>query len=334
MGAGDVNGDGCPDLYFVDYDNNLEDRLLVNREVGGVCQGVFDDKTDELICQFATGTCFNNSVFGTAAQIVDLNGDGCNDIVKAQNTKVTVAYQSAEVIGGNVNCLAKFETTVNLASGDPYMFAAEDVNRDTHVDIYFVRDTQDTYRINQGGGNFSIHIPVANSSKTDDFGGNVRLVDLDGDELGTLDVVVSDVDVDIPGCTRQLAILQTEVDPLDTLNVTVSDPFDTFQCPWNTNGTYDTAVLDIDGDLKPDLWSGTCDGNHLFFQTATFDDCNANAVPDACEGPMGACCDGFTPQCIETIESCCASPFDRFHPNDTCATIFPCPTILGPQPGG
>lgn len=290
VAAGDVSGDGCPDLYFADYANNLEDRLLVNRKTGGVCEGIFDDRTNELICNFTPPrqSCFNVSVFGTAAQIADLNGDSCNDIIKAQKGKVGVAYQSIDALG---NCLSRFENTLDLATGDPYMFSAEDVNLDGYTDVYLIRDTEDTYRINQGNGGLSAEMLVSNSPKTAGRGGNVRLVDLDGDFRGTRDVVVSDVDVDSPGCGGQLALLQTVVDPMNVLNVTITDPMGEANRVWNTSGTYDTGVFDVDGNDIPDLWSGTCSGNRLFIQGVASPDCNTNGVPDDCDLAAGSASD-------------------------------------------
>ncbi len=99
VASGDVNNDGCPDLYFVDYPCPLEvcgfdparlhDRLLINRtDANGNCLGIFDDKTAERMCPqtfpFPDSTCFNSSNFGTMAEIVDMNSDTLDDIVKSE----------------------------------------------------------------------------------------------------------------------------------------------------------------------------------------------------------------------------------------------------------
>ncbi|MCH8151250.1 MAG: VCBS repeat-containing protein [Planctomycetes bacterium] len=71
VAAGDVTGNGRPDLYFVDY-GNLEDRLLINDG-----NGFF---TDESLLRM-TSTMLHSD-FGTSGVIVDMNGDGTNDVVK------------------------------------------------------------------------------------------------------------------------------------------------------------------------------------------------------------------------------------------------------------
>jgi hypothetical protein len=83
--AGDVTGDGAPDLYFVDYDTtetgisepaawDLNDHLLVNDGNGYF----FDASIGSLtVAQL-------KSAFGLNAQIVDLNADGAKDLVKLQ----------------------------------------------------------------------------------------------------------------------------------------------------------------------------------------------------------------------------------------------------------
>ncbi len=151
-------------------------------------------------------------------------------------------------------------------------------------------------------------------------------------------------DVDVPGnfCNNTLRLLHTTVDPNNTLNVTVDDPTGNAGCAWNTNITYDFAVMDINGDTKPDLWSGHGRGNQVFLWE-TPSDCDANGIPDRCapafgagsaggENPKRACCNDFE-ACIDTFEPCCDAQFGFFYPNYTCAT-FNCPTALGPQPGG
>ena len=72
VAAGDITGDRIPDLFFVDYDNTLEDRLLINDG-----NGFF---TDETAIRMTVETSF--SAFGTAGEIVDINRDGFNDIIK------------------------------------------------------------------------------------------------------------------------------------------------------------------------------------------------------------------------------------------------------------
>ena len=90
---------------------------------------------------------------------------------------------------------------------------------------------------------FTTHL-ASPSPNTNFFGGNVSFADLDAD--GILDVLVSDVDTDIPGCGRQLVVLQGQgLLP----NVTYSDPLGGASRPWTPEGTHDVAALHIDNEL-------------------------------------------------------------------------------------
>ena len=136
------------------------------------------------------------------------------------------------------------------------------------------------------------------------------------------------------------------MDPLDPLNVTVRDPIHAVSlanCAWNTNMTYDFALLDINGDGKLDLWSGHGRGNQVFLQE-TPSDCDGNGVPDRCvpnggatpggENTPGACCPMGRP-CFDTFEPCCQQPGSQWMGwLGTCSDPgFNCPQQFGPQPG-
>ena len=61
IGFGDVTGDGAPDLYFTDYNNELEDRLLVNDGAGFF--------TDETAARFPGNSTFLIAAFSPHAYI-------------------------------------------------------------------------------------------------------------------------------------------------------------------------------------------------------------------------------------------------------------------------
>ena len=90
----------------------------------------------------------------------------------------------------------------------------------------------------------------------------MKFADLDVD--GILDVLVSDVDTDIPGCDRTLTLLQGQ-GPMP--NVTYSDPFNGGSRPWLPDGVFDIEAMHINNDGVPDLWVATCDGSRLFIAT-------------------------------------------------------------------
>ncbi len=78
IGFGDLDSpiadNGAPDLFFTDYSNGLEDRLLINDGTGTF--------VDETTTRFSGNTTFLTSQFSVHAVFADLNGNGYNDIVK------------------------------------------------------------------------------------------------------------------------------------------------------------------------------------------------------------------------------------------------------------
>lgn len=281
VGAGDINGDGCPDLYFADYSfagpqqtARLFDRLLVNTKdtQTGACKGVFEDQTQQRICSgFDPGTpCFTESMFTTGAQIVDLDGNGCNDIIKTEAGRVSVIYNNDECTGNFVAA-----SVSPLVTDEPaYMSMAGDLNNNGLLDMYVVSDADDFYRVNLGGGEFSENVAVANSPKVDNVGGNIWMADLDAD--GDRDVIVSDADVDIASCARRLAILRTDVDAKTSEIIAIADPLGSGIRPWNTQGTYDAVVFPLTPSGPLALWAATCSGNQLFIKDGAPGQCGTS----------------------------------------------------------
>lgn len=255
VGVGDVTGDQRPELFFVDYDNGLEDRLLINDG-----NGFFTDETDTRLTAL-----MSDSVFGTDAAILDIDGDGDNDIIKnnasgmfpppgSQAPAVIVLYNSGS---------GSFDFRQVAYDDAPYMFEPGDFNNDGRIDLFVVDDLQDSFLLNQGndmnGRVIWSELPVTQSPKTEDFGGNTVVADFDLD--GFLDVYVTDVDTDAPGCDRTSVALQNQG---NTPNISLIDPLNGGSRSWMPSGTYDVAILDIDGNGNLDIWAGTCDGHSIF----------------------------------------------------------------------
>lgn len=255
VAAGDVDGQNGPDLYFVDYDSPLEDRLLINDG-----NGFFTDETASRMT-----LAMYESVFGTDAAIVDLDGDGDMDIVKNNSSGSTPPPGSSQpaVRALYNDGTGNFDFMDLIYTDAPYMVETADMNGDQRVDIFVVDDLQDSLLVNTGNdamghAQWSTQA-VTSSPGTSDFGGNTKIVDMDLD--GRLDVLVADVDTDIAGCDRNLTILRGQG---TGQNVTLSDPLNGALRPWTTQGTFDIEVFDIDGDTVPDLWVATCTGNQIF----------------------------------------------------------------------
>lgn len=312
VGVGDVAGadtngvlgppDGCPDLYFGDYREDsmnsdwhrLYDVLLINQqESSGRCTGVFINATDTLLHE-----SFSHSDFTTGVEIVDVNGDGCQDLLKVGVNELKAVYQNKDVTG----CLGTFPVAAQTfrAGGKTYMGGTGDFNNDGNLDIYEVRDNDDTFRLGDGFGTFvpAPHLVgtlvVGVAAKTLQFGGNVTVHDMNpGEEGGPYkDVIVSDGDVEQAVCFRKLGIHKSEVDSQDNMIVSLNDPLvyvctggtkdgdpcekltRHIDCPpyglcearrvWNTFGTHDTALLTLNEADPPAMLVGTCGGLRLF----------------------------------------------------------------------
>jgi len=250
VAIGDVTGDSRPDLFFVDYDNTLEDRLLINNG-----SGFFTDQT-----AMRMTAAMSESNFGTDGHILDINGDGWNDIVKNSGLSGELRILYNDQAGS-------FDRQQFAYNGASYMVEPGDLNGDSRPDLFVVDDNQDHYLFNQGNDANGEAIwqdhTVTGSPNTAGFGGNTKVADLDADGLN--DVLIADVDTDIAGCDRKMVVLRGQGTPP---NVTFTDPFNGASRDWLPTGSFDVEILDIDKDGNLDLWIGTCDGNEIHMNTS------------------------------------------------------------------
>ena len=138
-----------------------------------------------------------------------------------------------------------------------------DMNNDGRMDIYVVDDLQDyVFRNDSTNGNGTINVTRifnTQSSLTTDFNGNVLACDMDND--GWDDMIVSDVDVDIPGCDRRFTLLRN----MNGSNF--QNPFNGQLQNFNVQGSHDAVVIDINQDGNKDLFIATCEDYHMFVST-------------------------------------------------------------------
>ncbi len=274
--SGDITGDGVVDLYFVNYKVNAaggiaKDFLLVNDGTG-----VFTNESEARLGDL------RNSAFGTAAQIIDFDNDGDNDILKVSTLYSVAPWNDLGIMLLFNDGTGNFSTWQNIAPFAPYMFEVFDYNDDGLQDVFVVDDANDYILIT----NSVIADTSVDVTRTDvvdgagGFGGNVHKSDLDLD--GDLDVIVSDVDVDIPPCEsgRELSILQNN-------SGIFSDPYTVGTFDWATN-SYDVAILDINKDGLEDFLTGGCAGYAVFMNAncdlvTTGADLDMDGLPDACD---------------------------------------------------
>lgn len=253
IGYGDVTGDGFPDLYFVDYTNSLENRLLINDTTGR-----FSDETE-----LRTYPALNNSSFGTHGIIEDINNDGFNDIFNCQslgNYRPVIGYNDPD----NEGFFDPSDFFV-ISVGSPYFIGTADLNNDNLTDLIVVTDGGDNYYLNQGnnanGHSIFLTLPLPNSGN---IGGNITVGDLNND--GFEDIIVSDVDTDFTGCSRHIQIYRNNANPPN-----VSFAQDNANIPASLRqGGHDVAIFDINGDGALDLFVGRCNTTEVWIQEAPF----------------------------------------------------------------
>ncbi len=240
VAAGDIDGDGFADLYFVSYSDNFEDQLLMN--VGAADPGVFTNGNNRLT------TAMRTSDFGTAVIIADMDNDGDNDIVKSENGPV-------EIFRNNGNGV--FDLLDPTFSGAAYHVSVGHLDGDGLLDLVISDDGTDRYilaPVMNGAPDTALTFP----NDTGGFGSNSLVVDLDLD--GFNEVLIADVDVDIAGCSRISDILRNASGPTftsDTANIPAGD----------LSGVHDIAVFDINNDTLPDIVIGRCSGTQVWINS-------------------------------------------------------------------
>lgn len=261
VSAGDVTGDGAPDLYFGDYDSggtdsppppgtDFNNKLLINDGAG-----FFTDESElRMTSQML------DSAFGASSAIVDMNDDGVLDVVKQTSLNaplhVAITYNDPADEG--------FFNVYDIVypSLAPYFISVGDLNNDDRLDIVVTDDGIDRYLLNQGNGGDGLanFTQVTFPASTNGFGGNSVVADLDND--GWQDVIITDVDVDIPGCARTSDILRNLGGTPGGM-VSFQDDSGTIPSSMLT-GIHDVAVFDINNDGWLDLVIGRCNGTQVW----------------------------------------------------------------------
>lgn len=251
--AGDIDNDGDLDLYFGDYDSggtqiyDFNNKLLINDGNGWFTDESAQRMTSEMLL----------SAFGAASEMWDINQDGTLEVVKQTSLNppqhIAITYNNP----ANPGHFNGYQIVDQLA---PYFVTCGDLNGDGRLDLVVVDDGTDSYYLNQGNGSNG----QANwsqrtfSSSTGGFGGDAYITDLDRD--GNPDVIITDVDVDISGCSRSTHILRNHG---DAPNVTFGE--DPTGIPGSSlTGWHDVAIMDINGDGWTDLVAGRCSGTQVW----------------------------------------------------------------------
>ena len=242
--AADIDGDGDLDLYFNDYRNQLEDRILINDGTG-----LFTDATALHMTPSAA-----QGHFVIDGEFADFNGDGAPDLVKVEDN--TLPLRIIYNDGSGFYLAEQSLPTLRTHQAVP-----ADFDNDGRLDLYVVDSGQDYFFMNLGNDAngqviWSNPVFVTSSPHTTGPGGPVLVADVDRD--GYVDVLVSDVDVFVESCARKFTVLRNTTGVHGT--PTLEDPNPAPGQPWNTQGVFDAVTIDIDNDGYLDLVQGTCTG--------------------------------------------------------------------------
>jgi len=287
--AGDLDGDNDDDLYFVNYKQGggaAKDFLLINDGNGNF--------TNESQARLGN---LRNSAFGTAVELEDMDGDSDLDIVKVSTLFGVAPFNDNGVFVLFNDGSGNFSNWQNVAPFSPYMISIDDFDGNGFNDVFVVDDGQDyvilTTAAVQDVSCTTTRIDVVNGSGG--FGGNVEKADLDLD--GDMDVIVSDVDVDIPPCNsgREVKILQNN-------GGTFTQMFNNGFQAWATN-SYDIGIADFNGDGLFDFINGKCEGYEVVMNNSCdivqdAADFDGDGLPDACD----PCPTNPDPDCAPSTE--------------------------------
>jgi len=297
VGAGDLNGDGFPDLFFSDYDTAETVGLTTCIDLNGdgdktdpgECQtsptesgtGIYADFDGKLLYNWGSSGgpgpgYFYDTVntimptghlamaFGNTASIADMNGDGQNDVIRINTL---TSSQNVGIIRKNATGTG-FAAPVAAVSSAPYFHETADLNGDGKLDIVVADDAKDRYLINTGNNaaghpQFTSYTLAASPTQ---FDHTIRIADMDND--GKPDVFIADVDADLgpfcPTANRKAHIYRNVFSGGNVGTLLDMVQGDLAMSLADRDAWFDVAPMDIDGDGWLDLVVGRCGGMFVY----------------------------------------------------------------------
>jgi hypothetical protein len=188
--AGDIDGDGKPDLVVANYINPGFVSVLRNTATAGVINAA----------SFAPKVDFGVEANPSAVSVGDIDGDGRPDIVAASNYSISLLRNNSSI--GTVS----MQPALNYFQGFGFIdVQLGDVDGDGKLDVTAINMHDSTFSVWRNistVGNFVFEAPVTYATPDSPYG--VNIADIDGD--GKNDILVASAGVNYFSIFRNAGI--------------------------------------------------------------------------------------------------------------------------------
>ncbi len=249
LDAGDINRDGALDLYLAgcQTDSVAQDVMLFNDGKGN-----FTDVSEARL------GLLRQSAMGMAVQLIDMDNDGDQDVVKLSTTVAVEPWNQTGIFILYNHSKGHFSSWQAVPSLSASAFRAGDLNGDGQPNLYVGEGRQDSVQVTSQV-TVDTHITFTRQPvswlRPAEQAGQIYLADLNRD--GHLDTGIADVVLTLADCPpvashdTHLALLLNDRDG------TLSEAWRHTAQPSLAN-TIDFAFIDIDRDGLLDIFAATC----------------------------------------------------------------------------